>query len=371
MLTPAAVSEPTARGACRARRRGRRVRGLAVARRGSGRRLPRRGRAAPGGDPAGGTGEGAWTCPGRWRRSLGALRDEDRRTAMARIVTIRRLDGLLAGIDHLVLKGPALAVQTTGDPTARGSGDVDLLVAPTDVEPALDRLLTAGWTCRAGSTVDRASWSWRHQPAPRQRALPRRPRRGRGPALAPGHHPGRRTGLRRVSGRGARTPTSGRSRSRPSPRPTPCTRPCGTAPATAGTPCAAWSTCTAWRATRAPGPPGRTGSTGPASAWSPRPPASHLVRRASAPPAPACPAPSRSRRARSTPGATPATRSAGTSPGRSPPATARATSSPPRSPRCSPAAGWRRSPSRPRHGRSRSGWGAARVVPSAGWGSLR
>lgn len=94
---------------------------------------------------------------------LGALRDADRRTAMARILTVGQLGDLLAGIDHLVLKGPALAVQTTGDPTARGGGDVDLLVAPADVEPALDRLLEAGWACRAGSTVDRSAWSWRHQ----------------------------------------------------------------------------------------------------------------------------------------------------------------------------------------------------------------
>ncbi|HWJ09041.1 MAG TPA: nucleotidyltransferase family protein, partial [Nocardioides sp.] len=94
---------------------------------------------------------------------LTELRDDDRRTAMARIMTIRDVHELLAGIDHLLLKGTALARQTTGDPTARGSGDIDLLVAPESVGAALDRFLDAGWTGRAGSTVDRAAWSWRHQ----------------------------------------------------------------------------------------------------------------------------------------------------------------------------------------------------------------
>jgi hypothetical protein len=48
------------------------------------------------------------------------------------------------GIPHLVLKGPALAVQTTGSPLARGSGDVDLLVRPADVPRAVRVLDAAG-----------------------------------------------------------------------------------------------------------------------------------------------------------------------------------------------------------------------------------
>ena len=176
---------------------------------------------------------------------LGVLRDADRRTAMARILTVTRLGDLLTGIDHLVLKGPALAVQTTGDPTARGGGDVDLLVAPADVEPALDRLLAAGWTCRAGSTVDRAAWSWRHQL-----------RHGNelslaGPEAVVDLHWRLDTTQDGAPGFAALWSTR-------------WSRRCGTAPGTAGTRCAASSTCTGWPATPAPSRSRPTGSPAPA-----------------------------------------------------------------------------------------------------------
>ncbi len=42
-----------------------------------------------------------------------------------------------AGLRALIIKGCALAAQTTGDFTARGAGDVDVLVHPDDVEAAV------------------------------------------------------------------------------------------------------------------------------------------------------------------------------------------------------------------------------------------
>lgn len=51
-----------------------------------------------------------------------------------------------AGVDHLILKGAALAAQTTGDELARAPGDVDVLVAPAAVQAATDALTRAGLT---------------------------------------------------------------------------------------------------------------------------------------------------------------------------------------------------------------------------------
>lgn len=57
-----------------------------------------------------------------------------------------RLRAALAsvGVRSIALKGPALAAQTTGDFTARTSGDIDLLVDPKDVQAAMQALVDAG-----------------------------------------------------------------------------------------------------------------------------------------------------------------------------------------------------------------------------------
>lgn len=91
------------------------------------------------------------------------MADQDRLEAMAAIRTLTEVDDQLAGIDHLFLKGAALAVQTTGDPTGRGPGDVDVLVAPRDLGAAVDALLGHGWVPQEASTTDRSTWAWRHQ----------------------------------------------------------------------------------------------------------------------------------------------------------------------------------------------------------------
>lgn len=68
-----------------------------------------------------------------------------------------------AGLRVLIIKGCALAVQTTGDFTARGAGDIDALVHPDDVETAAAALERIGfrrhpYTC----TRDLHSRQWRY-----------------------------------------------------------------------------------------------------------------------------------------------------------------------------------------------------------------
>ena len=50
-----------------------------------------------------------------------------------------------AGLRVLVLKGPALALQTTGQPWSRGGGDIDVLVAPGDLPQAVAVLERLGF----------------------------------------------------------------------------------------------------------------------------------------------------------------------------------------------------------------------------------
>ena len=67
-----------------------------------------------------------------------------------------------AGVRFLSVKGPALAAQTTGDFTARGSGDLDILVAPSAVAAAREALMSHGWRPRDGQPDNPGSWGWRH-----------------------------------------------------------------------------------------------------------------------------------------------------------------------------------------------------------------
>jgi hypothetical protein len=73
--------------------------------------------------------------------------------------------GLLAerGIRALLFKGPALAVQTTGDLTSRGGGDLDLLVDPQALDPAIEALVCAGFLPVPGyAPLRRDSRRWRY-----------------------------------------------------------------------------------------------------------------------------------------------------------------------------------------------------------------
>ena len=57
----------------------------------------------------------------------------------------REVLGLLGGIDALVLKGPAVAMDAPGDPTARAPGDVDLLLDRRAIPGAVRVLRDAGF----------------------------------------------------------------------------------------------------------------------------------------------------------------------------------------------------------------------------------
>ena len=105
----------------------------------------------------------ALALPGQVAGPIADSTRGDRLGAMTQVRGIGAVSAALDGIDHLFLKGAALAVQLTGDLTARGVGDVDVLVDVEDLEPALDRLRRAGWTVRPQHASDPGSWMWGYQ----------------------------------------------------------------------------------------------------------------------------------------------------------------------------------------------------------------
>ena len=105
----------------------------------------------------------ALELPEAVRREVEAQRDRDRLGALVQIRLTAAVDALLADVDHLFFKGVALAALTTGDPGARGDGDVDVLVPPDRLGDAARALVAAGWTVRSTYTSDQASWAWRYQ----------------------------------------------------------------------------------------------------------------------------------------------------------------------------------------------------------------
>jgi len=92
------------------------------------------------------------------------LRSTSRRGLMVQLLELDRLRSVFgaAGLRSLAIKGPALAAQTAGDPAARGSGDLDLLISPVDVEAACRLLGEHGWQMRHGSEVSPGTWAWGH-----------------------------------------------------------------------------------------------------------------------------------------------------------------------------------------------------------------
>ena len=86
-----------------------------------------------------------------WPEETAALvRQEARRQQLAALplmATALEAQAALqaAGLRALLLKGPALALQTTGQAWSRGGGDVDLLVAPTDLPAAVAVLAELGF----------------------------------------------------------------------------------------------------------------------------------------------------------------------------------------------------------------------------------
>lgn len=67
-----------------------------------------------------------------------------------------------ADVPCLAFKGLALAAQAHGDVAARGTGDHDLLVRPTDVARAVAVLRGAGWRLAPSVPEPGDTWAWRH-----------------------------------------------------------------------------------------------------------------------------------------------------------------------------------------------------------------
>lgn len=95
--------------------------------------------------------------------ALGEVTRKERLAAMSQAQIVARVHEALDGVPHLFFKGGALAVQLTGDLTARGGGDVDVLVDPHDLERAVEALREAGWAVRPQHASDPASWMWGYQ----------------------------------------------------------------------------------------------------------------------------------------------------------------------------------------------------------------
>lgn len=95
---------------------------------------------------------------------VAALRAAGKRAVMVQLLELERLCAVFAGagVRALTMKGPALAAQTAGDPSARGSGDLDLLISPDDVETAWRLLEANGWRMRLGTEVEPGTWAWEH-----------------------------------------------------------------------------------------------------------------------------------------------------------------------------------------------------------------
>ena len=84
-----------------------------------------------------------------------ALRQEARQRQLAALRLIATAQEVIpalqaAGLRVLLLKGPALALQTTGQPWNRGGGDLDLLIAPDTLPQAMEVLERLGFLSPPG-----------------------------------------------------------------------------------------------------------------------------------------------------------------------------------------------------------------------------
>jgi hypothetical protein len=88
--------------------------------------------------------------------------DADRMAVLRQVRQMDEMACALTGVDWLAIKGPLLAIQTTGDFAARGYGDIDILVSPDDVADVHGRLVAAGWRPSGNFPQPGPSWAWRH-----------------------------------------------------------------------------------------------------------------------------------------------------------------------------------------------------------------
>lgn len=95
---------------------------------------------------------------------ISAMAQQERATVSVLAADLSRVIDHLSdkGVRCLAFKGLPLAVQAYGDATARGTGDLDLLVHPSDLEDAYRDLDGAGWSAAGGLPTPGTSWAWRH-----------------------------------------------------------------------------------------------------------------------------------------------------------------------------------------------------------------
>lgn len=96
--------------------------------------------------------------------ALRAAHLQTTRSVGLQLLELRRLLELFrdADLPVLVVKGPALAVQSAASAVARGHGDIDLIVAPESVEASHELLADNGWQARRWGSAPPGSWAWRH-----------------------------------------------------------------------------------------------------------------------------------------------------------------------------------------------------------------
>jgi hypothetical protein len=97
---------------------------------------------------------------------LEAARHDEVLLGLATIVHTRFMSDTLAaaGVDHLLVKGTALASMVGRGAATRGSGDIDTWVRPADLAVAEAALVEAGWrrsSSTAGLPAAGTGWRWR------------------------------------------------------------------------------------------------------------------------------------------------------------------------------------------------------------------
>ena len=95
---------------------------------------------------------------------LDRARVDSRHGVMVGLLEQARLGAALgeSGVRWLAIKGPALAVQTTGAPAGRGGGDIDVFVPLDSVRTVYELLHDMGWIARPVGSARPGSWAWRH-----------------------------------------------------------------------------------------------------------------------------------------------------------------------------------------------------------------
>jgi hypothetical protein len=104
----------------------------------------------------------ALKMPADVAQSVRGLLQHNRTGLLVQRLELARLAEILIDVDWMSIKGPVLALQTTGNPASRGGGDIDILVRTADVESVFRRLTGLGWRVRPVGSAMPETWAWRH-----------------------------------------------------------------------------------------------------------------------------------------------------------------------------------------------------------------